>query len=134
MAAERKKKKKRKAPARNTAGGRSMRGYGGGGVDTVISVEEITRQIESIAQDVSVKQLDALVKGEPSLKIDNLRAGYGKMEILHNLNLRVGHKQSLCLIGPNGAGKSTILHAIFGFNDIFDGKITVGDKIGRAHV
>ncbi len=134
MAAERKKKKKRKAPARNTAGGRSMRGYGGGGVDTVISVEEITRQIESIAQDVSVKQLDALVKGEPSLKIDNLRAGYGKMEILHNLNLRVGHKQSLCLIGPNGAGKSTILHAIFGFNDIFDGKITVGDNGARRDI
>jgi branched-chain amino acid transport system ATP-binding protein len=52
------------------------------------------------------------------------------MQILHNLNLRVGRKQSLCLIGPNGAGKSTILHAIFGFNDIFDGQITVGGANG----
>ncbi len=111
--------------------GKNVRGYGAGGVDTVISVEEVTRQVEAIAQDVSVKKLDALVKGEPFLQIDDLRAGYGKMQILHNLNLRVGRKQSLCLIGPNGAGKSTILHAIFGFNDIFDGQITVkanGDR------
>ncbi len=108
--------------------GKSITGYASGGVDTVISVEEVTRQIQAIAEEVSVKQLDDLVKGEPFLQINDLRAGYGKMQILHNLNLRVGRKQSLCLIGPNGAGKSTILHAIFGFNDIFDGHITIGPK------
>ncbi len=106
--------------------GKSITGYASGGVDTVISVEDVTRQVQAIAEEVSVKQLDDLVKGEPFLQINDLRAGYGKMQILHNLNLRVGRKQSLCLIGPNGAGKSTILHAIFGFNDIFDGQILAG--------
>jgi len=115
---------KRKAPAK-TAAKRKTRGYGGGGVETVISVEDVTRQVEAIAEEVTVEQLDALVKGEPYLTIDGLNAGYGKMEILHNLHLRVGRQQSLCLIGPNGAGKSTILHAIFGFNNIFDGQIKV---------
>jgi branched-chain amino acid transport system ATP-binding protein len=52
------------------------------------------------------------------------------MEILHDVNLRVGRKQSLCLIGPNGAGKSTVLHAIFGFNNIFSGRIMVGGEDG----
>ena len=47
------------------------------------------------------------------------------MQILHDLDLRVGKAQSLCLIGPNGAGKSTILHAIFGFNRIFSGSIEI---------
>lgn len=115
-----------KAEASARKRGKNITGYGAGGVDTVISVEEVTRQIQAIAEEVSVRQLDDLVQGEPFLQIDNLRAGYGKMQILHNLNLRVGRKQSLCLIGPNGAGKSTILHAIFGFNNIFDGHITVG--------
>jgi branched-chain amino acid transport system ATP-binding protein len=110
--------------------GKNITGYGAGGVDTVISVEEVTRQVQAIAEEVSIQQLDDLVNGEPFLQIDDLRAGYGKMQILHNLNLRVGRKQSLCLIGPNGAGKSTILHAIFGFNDIFDGQITVGGANG----
>ncbi|MEL0235058.1 MAG: ATP-binding cassette domain-containing protein, partial [Pelagibacteraceae bacterium] len=36
--------------------------------------------------------------------------------------------QSLCLIGPNGAGKSTILHSIYGFTNIFSGKINIDGK------
>ena len=56
-----------------------------------------------------------------------MRAGYGKMEILHDLDLAVAKGQSLCLIGPNGAGKSTILQSIFGFTNIFDGRILIGE-------
>lgn len=119
-------KKAAAKPKATAAEKRKVRGYGAGGVDTVISVEDVTREVEAIAEPVSLEQLDALVDGDPYLRIDNLKAGYGRMEILHDFNLRVGRKQSLCLIGPNGAGKSTILHAIFGFNDIFSGNIFVG--------
>ena len=101
-------------------------GYHGGGVETVISVDEVTRQAAAIAEDISLEHLDALANNEPHVSIRNLVAGYGQMEILHDLDLRVGKAQSLCLIGPNGAGKSTILHAIFGFNRIFSGKIEIG--------
>ena len=102
-----------------------LSGYGGGGVDTVISVEDVTRQVSAIAEEITLDKLDSMVEGEPHVRIDNLCAGYGKMEILHDLNLRVGKGQSLCLIGPNGAGKSTILHSIFGFTNIFSGKILI---------
>lgn len=131
-------KAKKPAAAQKAATGkaatRTVRGYGGGKVDTVISVEDVTREVEAIAKKVSLEQLDNLVKGEPYVRIDNLNAGYGQMEILHNLNLRVGREQSLCLIGPNGAGKSTILHAIFGFNNIFSGKISVGNGAGNRDI
>jgi branched-chain amino acid transport system ATP-binding protein len=96
-----------------------------GGVDTVISVEEVARQASAIAEEVSVAQLDALAGHTPHLRIDNLHAGYGRMEILHDFSLRVARGQSLCLIGPNGAGKSTILHSIFGFASIFSGTVSV---------
>lgn len=112
----------------------SARGYHKGSVDTVISVDEVTRQAAEIAEQVTVEQLDGLALGAPYLTIENLNAGYGRMEILHNLNLRVGRRQSLCLIGPNGAGKSTILHAIFGFNDIFSGRIYLGDAGERRDI
>ncbi len=62
------------------------------------------------------------------LTITNLSAGYGKMEILHDFDLFVDKAQSLCLIGPNGAGKSTILHSIYGFTNIFSGKIEIEGK------
>jgi branched-chain amino acid transport system ATP-binding protein len=94
-----------------------------GGVSPAISVEEVARQALEIARDVSVDELDALAGADPHLRIDNLHAGYAQMEVLHGLNLRVGHKQSLCLIGPNGAGKSTVLHSIFGFTNVYSGAI-----------
>ncbi|HHI82699.1 MAG TPA: ABC transporter ATP-binding protein, partial [Rhizobiales bacterium] len=69
-----------------------------------------------------------LAGGEAFVSIEDLKAGYGQMEILHDFNLSVTKGQSLCLIGPNGAGKSTVLHSIFGFTNIFSGTIRVGGQ------
>ncbi|MEM9605085.1 MAG: ABC transporter ATP-binding protein [Pseudomonadota bacterium] len=102
-------------------------GYGAGGVDTVFSVDEVARKAAEIAETIDVAELDALANNAPFLHISDLHAGYGQMEILHGIDLRVGRAQSLCLIGPNGAGKSTVLHAIFGFNNVFSGNIKLGD-------
>jgi branched-chain amino acid transport system ATP-binding protein len=74
----------------------------------------------------SREQLRLLAGGEPILTVENLRAGYGRMEILHGMDLMVGAGRSICLIGPNGAGKSTVLHSIYGFTRIFEGSIRVG--------
>ena len=102
-------------------------GYHGGSVDTVISVEDVNRQAAALAEaGIPAKRIADLANNDPYVAIENLRAGYGKMEILHDFNLQVAKGQSLCLIGPNGAGKSTVLHSIFGFTRIFGGRITVG--------
>ena len=102
-------------------------GYGSGGVETVISVEAVTREVARMSQGVpKPAALAAMANDDAFLSIENLKAGYGQMEILHDFNLHVAKGQSLCLIGPNGAGKSTVLHSIFGFTNIFSGKISVG--------
>ncbi len=104
-------------------------GYHTGDVEAVMSVEAVAREAAKISTGVpSPEALSALVEGETFLSIDKLRAGYGRMEILHDFDLRVGKGQSLCLIGPNGAGKSTILHSIFGFTNIFSGAITIDGR------
>ena len=95
--------------------------------DAVISVDEVTRQAEAMAEGVSLEKVAELANNAPFVSIEHLNAGYGKMEILHDFNMQGARKQSLCLIGPNGAGKSTILHSIFGFTNIFSGKILIGD-------
>ena len=100
-----------------------------GSVDVVMSVDQVVKEAASIAADApSPEKLNKLANDKPFLTIDNLNAGYGKMEILHNFTLQIGQGQSLCLIGPNGAGKSTVLHSIFGFTNIFSGKISVKGK------
>jgi branched-chain amino acid transport system ATP-binding protein len=103
-----------------------MSGYGEGSVDAILSVDDIAREAERFASEAPpIDALDALVP-DGFVIIDDLRAGYGRMEILHGFSLRVGKGQSLCLIGPNGAGKSTVLHSIFGFTTIMAGSIVVG--------
>ena len=134
---------KKAAPLKTT--GKNVSGYGVGGVDVVMSVDQVAREAASIAANAPTKkELDKLVTNDAYLTINDLRAGYGKMEILHEFSLRIGRGQSLCLIGPNGAGKSTVLHSIFGFTNIFSGSIiidgkdvtalTPSEKLGRAGI
>ena len=85
-------------------------------------------QYEVLGAAPKADDLKKLSPNNVHLKINNLSAGYGKMEILHNLDLFVSRAQSLCLIGPNGAGKSTILHSIYGFTNIFSGKIEIDGR------
>ena len=104
-------------------------GYGLGSVDTVMSVDAVERAARELSGGgPSRADLMALVEGEAALDISALCAGYGRMEILHGLDLIVGKGQSLCLIGPNGAGKSTVLHAVFGFADIMSGTVHAAGK------
>ena len=116
----------KKAPAKKAAAKKGVSGYGSGSVEVVMSVDQVAKEAASIAANApKVSELDALADGGTFLSINNLRAGYGKMEILHDFSLRIGQGQSLCLIGPNGAGKSTVLHSIFGFTNIFSGSIVI---------
>jgi len=75
-----------------------------------------------------IDELKNLSPENTHLSISKLSAGYGKMKILHDFDLTISKAQSLCLIGPNGAGKSTILHSIYGFTNIFSGKIEMNEK------
>jgi branched-chain amino acid transport system ATP-binding protein len=88
----------------------------------------MSNQYEVLGTAPNADDLKKLSPNDVHLKIKNLSAGYGKMEILHNLDLFVSRAQSLCLIGPNGAGKSTILHSIYGFTNIFSGEIEIDGR------
>ena len=111
----------------DTSAGKKAVGHHDIDTESVISVEDVNRQAKAMAEPVSLEKISGLAKNDPYVVIESLNAGYGKMEILHDFNLQVARQQSLCLIGPNGAGKSTILHSVFGFTNIFSGKILIGD-------
>jgi len=105
---------------------KKISGYGSGSVDVIMSVDQVAKEAAAISKSApKASELNKLANSKPLLSIENLRAGYGKMEILHDFSLFVSKGQSLCLIGPNGAGKSTVLHSIFGFTNIFSGTITI---------
>lgn len=84
---------------------------------------------ESLPAQVPTRaELAELVGGPPHLDLRDVHGGYGKMEVLHGINLLVGRGQSVCLIGPNGAGKSTVLSSVFGIARVFSGTIEVAGR------
>lgn len=62
------------------------------------------------------------------LRIKNLKAGYDKMEVLHNVSLDIKPNEIVAIIGPNGSGKSTLLKSIFNLCEIYSGKIIFKNK------
>ena len=50
----------------------------------------------------------------PLLRVQNLRAGYGRAEVLHGISLHADKGSVITVIGPNGAGKSTLLNTLMG--------------------
>ncbi|MGH9136743.1 MAG: ABC transporter ATP-binding protein [Acidimicrobiales bacterium] len=51
---------------------------------------------------------------EPLLELRNVRAAYGRIEVLHGVDLAVPEGTVMALLGPNGAGKTTTLKTISG--------------------
>lgn len=49
-----------------------------------------------------------------ALELDGVRAGYGRIEVLHGVDLHVPQGCVIALLGPNGVGKTTTLRAIAG--------------------
>jgi branched-chain amino acid transport system ATP-binding protein len=57
------------------------------------------------------------------LKLEQVRSGYGAIEVLKNLELEVGAHEIVALLGANGAGKSTTLLTIAGVVPLRGGRI-----------
>lgn len=57
------------------------------------------------------------------LEAQNLRSGYGEMEILHGVSMTLDQGEMVALIGPNGAGKSTLIKTMFGLLHPTEGRV-----------
>jgi len=57
------------------------------------------------------------------LEVSSLHAGYGRSEVLFDVNLRVGEGEVVTLLGRNGMGKTTTVRAIMGLNTPRGGRV-----------
>ncbi len=62
------------------------------------------------------------------LELNNIDAGYGETEILHDISLYVMRQEIVSIIGPNGAGKSTVMKSILGMLNISRGSIKLENQ------
>jgi branched-chain amino acid transport system ATP-binding protein len=71
--------------------------------------------------------------GAPLLEIKRIVAGYGSVEVLHEVSLEVREGEIVTLIGGNGAGKSTTLMCASGVVPLRAGEITfAGERIAQV--
>ncbi|GJJ00098.1 ABC transporter ATP-binding protein [Duganella rhizosphaerae] len=57
------------------------------------------------------------------LEVDQIRAGYGAINVLWDVSLKAEAGKLTTIIGPNGAGKTTLLRAIMGLAPLSAGEI-----------
>jgi branched-chain amino acid transport system ATP-binding protein len=62
------------------------------------------------------------------LQINKLNTGYGKKQIIYDLDMIVNGGEIVSIIGPNGAGKSTILKAVSGIIEVWSGNILFDNR------
>jgi branched-chain amino acid transport system ATP-binding protein len=60
---------------------------------------------------------------EPLLSVARLESGYGKIRVLHGVDLSIAAGEVVALLGPNGAGKTTLLRALSGLLPVNAGSV-----------
>jgi len=68
------------------------------------------------------------------LTIEGLRAGYGAVEVLRGVNLRIAPGELVALLGSNGAGKTTLNSVVSGLVPTWAGRVVFdGQDLTGAH-
>lgn len=62
------------------------------------------------------------------LRVRNLRAGYGTLEVVKGVSFHVAQGEIVALIGANGAGKTSLLRALVGLLPPWSGQIWIGSR------
>ena len=64
------------------------------------------------------------------LNVEGLRSRYGRIEVLHGVDLSVTSGETVVVVGANGAGKTTLLRCLSGVQPVSGGEITFrGDTL-----
>ena len=63
------------------------------------------------------------------VQFEHVYKRFGKVEVVHDINIDVKDKEFLVLVGPSGCGKSTCLRMVAGLEEASEGDIKIGDRI-----
>ena len=68
----------------------------------------------------------------PMFEVSSLFAGYGRYDVVRDLDLTVAEGEAVALLGPNGAGKTTVLKRSWGSSRIAAGRSVSAASSSRA--
>ncbi len=65
---------------------------------------------------------------DPVIELSGVRASYGRIEVLHGVDLKASPGEFLAMLGPNGAGKTTTLHVLAGLVQATAGHVHIAGR------
>ncbi len=63
------------------------------------------------------------------IRLESVVKNYGRLEVVHGIDLDIAHNEFVVLVGPSGCGKSTTLRMIAGLEEISGGTISIGPEV-----
>lgn len=104
----------------------SLESVGEGHSARCIRAHEVVRQVPASVGD----PVDAISRDsdEAVLTLRNVVARYGKVEVLHSINLALGQRECLAVVGESGSGKTTTARSIAGLHHDWTGSILLGGQ------
>ena len=76
-----------------------------------------------VSADADAGTTHTLDADDAILRLRDLDAGYGDLQILSDVDLDVADEEYVTIVGPNGAGKSTVMKTVFGLTTYMDGTV-----------
>ena len=64
-----------------------------------------------------------------SVTLKNVVKQYGRVEVVHGINLEIKDREFVVLVGPSGCGKSTTLRLIAGLEKVSRGEVLIEDQV-----
>ena len=87
---------------------------------------EVVKQTQArVGDPVDIAHPDA---DSAVLTLENVVARYGKIEVLHSINLTLDQHECLAVVGESGSGKTTTARSIAGLHRDWTGSIRLGDN------
>jgi lactose/L-arabinose transport system ATP-binding protein len=62
------------------------------------------------------------------LQLTDIKKAYGKIEVIHGVDLEITDGEFVVFVGPSGCGKSTLLRMIAGLEETTSGQIDIGNR------
>src|SRR4249919_2294542 len=64
-----------------------------------------------------------------SVQLKGVRKAFGRVEVVHGVDISIRDGEFVVLVGPSGCGKTTLLRMLAGLEEITSGEIRIGDKV-----
>ena len=64
-----------------------------------------------------------------SVELKEVRKSFGRVEVVHGVNIAIADGEFVVLVGPSGCGKSTLLRMVAGLEEISGGEIRIGPNV-----